>query len=144
MKPGIKVSNIWSDVDVVELKIKTSDGKSQFTNTAYVGWGALEELVSDLKVFRRHIHGGVLDICFGAFGPEYANGALKARLHFQMPGIIRVSVEAQSDFEEFGRKTVASQATLFFNSEPVLLDNFIAALTSLYERENTDATLEGI
>jgi len=144
MKSGITVTNIWSDDDVVELKIEISDGKSQFTNTAYVGWSALEELVSDLKVFRTHIHGGIFDIRFGAFGPEYANGALKARLHFQLPGTLRVSVNAQSEFEEFGNKTVASEATLFFNSEPVLLDNFIAALVPLCEKKSFDAALVGI
>ena len=144
MKSGITLTSIWSDEDCVELEIETSDGKSQFTNTAYVGWNALKEIVNDLKVFRHQIHGGILDIRFGAFGPEYANGALIARFHFQSPGTLRVSVSAQSKFEEFGKKTVASDANLFINSEPVLLDNFIDELASLSEEKGTKAALVGI
>jgi hypothetical protein len=144
MKSGISITKIWSDDDAVELKIESSDGKSVFTNTAYVGWIALEELVEGLQVFRNQIHGGIFDIQFGAFGPEYADGAFDARLHFQLPGTLRVSLRAQSEFNEFGTKTIASEATLFFNSEPVLLDNFVAELKALSKKKRTDAALAGV
>ena len=50
------------------------------------------------------------------------------RLHFQKPGKLYITIEAQSGFEEFGIKNVASEATLYLRSEPVLLDNFIVEL----------------
>jgi hypothetical protein len=42
-------------------------------------------------------------------------------------------VMAQSKFSEFGDREVASEATLYLMSEPVLLDNFIPALPRLSE-----------
>lgn len=144
MKPGISITNIWSDDDMVELRIESSDGESVFINTAYAGWNELKEMVEGLRVFRSHIHGGIFDIRFGAFGPEYANGAFDARLHFQLPGTLRASLRAQSEFNEFGTKTIASEATLFFNSEPVLLDNFVAELEALSKNKRTDAALAGV
>lgn len=65
------------------------------------------------------------------FGPEYANGAFVARLHFQDRGKIHVSINAQSEFEDFGIKRVASEAQLYFITETALLDNFITELKSL-------------
>jgi hypothetical protein len=144
MKPGISITNIWSDDDAVELRIESSDGKSVFVNTAYIGWIALDELVRGLQVFRNQINGGIFDIRFGEFGPEFALGAFDARLHFQPPGTLRVSLRAQSEFNEFGTKTIASEATLFFNSEPVLLDDFVAELAALSKENRTSAALVGI
>jgi hypothetical protein len=88
------------------------------------------------------VHGGIYDIAFGSFGPEYAGGAFHARLHFQPLGKILVTVRGESDFREFGMKTVASAATLFIWTEPVLLDNFISELKSLASGKRDDAHLE--
>ncbi len=52
------------------------------------------------------------------------------------------SVRGQSNFEEFGIKTVASEATLYLRTEPALLDNFIAELDALKSGKRDDAKLE--
>jgi hypothetical protein len=142
MTPGIQFTKIWFDIDVVEFEIESSDGKSLFSNQVYVGHGHLNDLIEGLSTFRRHVHGGIYDIAFGSFGPEYASGAFHARLHFQPPGKILVTVRGQSDFREFGMKTVASEATLFMWTEPILLDNFIAELRSLASGKREEAHLE--
>src|SRR5256885_10647657 len=113
MTPGIHLTKIWFDNDVVELEINSSDGKSLFSNKAYVGHQSLNDLIEGLSTFKHHVHGGIYDITFGSFGPEYAGGAFLARLHFQPIGKILVTVKGQSDFKQFGVKTVASEATLF-------------------------------
>jgi hypothetical protein len=142
MNPGIFFEKIWSDEDVVELKINSCDGYSLFSNKVYVGHPEMDELIAGLDAFRGHAYGGMYNIEFGAFGPEYANGAFHARLHFQKPGKIYVTVKAQSGFEDFGVKNVASEATLYFTSEPVLLDNFIAELRALRTGLTDEAKLE--
>ena len=142
MNPGIYFKKIWFDEDVVELQIDSFDGNSLFSNKVYVGHQEMDDLIAGLNVFKDHVHGGIYDIQLGAFGPEYANGAFHARLHFQKPGQIYVTINAQSAFGEFGIKVVASEATLYLNSEPILLDNFIAELKALRAGLRDEAKLE--
>lgn len=143
MKPGIYLKKIWFDNDVVELRIECSDGASLFVNEVYAAYD-LNGVVEELQAFKNHVHGGIYDLVLGAFGPEYAGGAFHARLHYRSPGRIFITVRGQSDFEEFGIKTVASEATLYLNTEPALLDNFTAELAELKSGKRDDAHLEAI
>jgi len=144
MKPGIQFTKVWFDDDVIELKVEVSDGISSFSNLVYLGYSSLTEIVRKLGVFRDHIHGGLLDIQFGEFGPEYANGAFHARLHFPRPGRLYITSKQQSEFEDFSVTKVASEATLYLKTEPVLLDNFIDELRGLDGRRREDAHLEAV
>src|SRR5215510_13154315 len=122
MTKGIRFSNVWSDDDLVELRVEVSDGDSTFTNQVYVGHGMLADTVSNLSVFKDQLHGGLLDVRFGEFGPEFANGAFHARFHFPEPGRLYITCRQESEFVKFSKKTVASRATMYIKSEPVLLD----------------------
>ena len=141
MQNGIAISKIWSDDDIDEVRVVVTDGTSAFSTTAYIGNGHLAKLVEELRVFRRHIHGGIKDIRFGEFGPEYANGAFFARLHFQEPGRLFVSTQQQSDFSAFSNRQVASESKMYLVSEPILLDNFITELAGLANDSRDNATL---
>ena len=143
MKPGIYLSRVWFDNDVVELRIECSDGTSLFVNEVYAAHD-LNGVIEELSMFKNHVHGGIYDLALGAFGPEYAGGAFHARWHFQSPGQIFITVRGQSDFEEFGIKTVASEATLYLRTEPALLDNFIAELEEFKSGNRDDAHLEAV
>lgn len=144
MKSGIHISRVWSDDDVVELRILVSDGTSSFSNQAYVGHAALEDAVSSLHVFKDHVHGGLFDLRFGEFGPEYANGAFHARFHLPVSGRLFVSCEQESEFVEFAKKEVASRATIYVRSEPALLDRFIAELRAVSSGASDEAYLEAV
>lgn len=142
VKPGIRISGIWSDDDVVEPRIQVSDGTSIFTNQVYVGHSALEDAVASLLAFKDQAHGGLFNLHFGEFGPEYANGAFHAGLHFPVPGRLFVSCHQESAYAEFANREVASRATLYVKSEPALLDRFIAELHALAAGNSEDAYLE--
>jgi hypothetical protein len=144
MKPGIVISRLWFDVDVVELRIRVSDGTSSFSNDVYVAHATLEDAVSSLQAFRNHVHGGLLDLQFGEFGPEFAKGVFHVRFHFLLPGRLFVTCKQEAEFVEFGNKQVASKATLYVKTEPVLLDYFIKELEALAARTSAEAQLEGI
>jgi hypothetical protein len=144
MKPGIRVTRAWADDDVVDLRIEVSDGTSFFSNRVSVERDALDDAVSALATFQGHIRAGLLDVSFGRFGPEYAGGAFLARFHFPAPGRLHVTCEQESAFGEFSRRQVASRATLYLRSEPVLLDRFVAELESLAARRRGEAWLEGV
>ncbi len=144
LKSNIHIKKIWFDDDVIELKIEVSNGDSTFSNRVYVGPQKFEEVVKDLDSFKQDIHGGIYDITFGAFGPEYANGGFQARLHFHVPGKLNISTYQQSDYEEFSKNKVASEARLYLKSEPTLLDNFIIELRSISAGNSQEATFECI
>jgi hypothetical protein len=67
-----------------------------------------------------------------------------AELHFRKPGKLFITCRQQSDFEDFARKNVASEATLYLKTEPVLLDNFLKQLKGLDGKKRDDAYLETI
>ena len=143
MKPGIHFRKLCFDNDIVRLRIESCDGKSLFLNDVYADV-ELNDVVEGLSTFKHHVHGGVYDLVLGSFGPEFALGAFHARLHYQPRGQILLTVKGQSEFEEFGIKTVASEATLYLRTEPALLDNFIIELNALKAGKRDDAHLEVI
>lgn len=144
MKPGIYFKKIWSDHDLIELQIDSSNGISLFSTNAYVGQQNLKDLFAELTVFKDQVYGGVYDIRIGEFGPEYSNGAFHARLHFQHHSKIHITVEAESEFNDFGGKNVASRTTLYVVTEPVLLDNFIVELKMLSAGSRDEAKFEAV
>lgn len=144
MKPGINFTKEWSDGDLLELRVEVCDGSSLFVNHIYVARQQLEDAVEGLGVFKDQIHGGLFDLRFGEFGPEYSNGALDARLQFRANGKIFVQVAAQAGFERFGEKEFASEAKLYLLTEPALLDDFIRALKALSDAHTSNAELDAI
>jgi hypothetical protein len=145
MKPGIKVTKVDSDEDVVELNVDVCDGTSLFSINVYVGYQVLTDTISGLDVFKNHLHGGLFDLQWGAFGPEYAKGALHARLHFHGWGArLYITCKLQSDYKEFSLIQVASEATLYLKSQAVLLDDFISELKRLKAGTTEEAWLEAI
>jgi hypothetical protein len=141
---GIHITKIWSDEDVIELKVDVSDRISLFSVNLYVGYQQFADTISGLNVFRYQVHGGLFDVEWGRFGPEYANGAFHARLHFPEPGKPFITCKLQSEFQDFSMNKVASEATLYLRTEPVLLDNFITELKSLSDKKRNEAHLEAI
>lgn len=133
-----------ADDHLFELRIDVCDGTSLFSNEVYVGYPNFAEAVSQLDRFKDHIHFGVLDMQFCAFGPECGSGGFHARFHFAQPGRLYITCRQQSRFEDFGCKNVASEATLYLKTEPVLLDNFIEQLKALEAKNRDDAYLETI
>jgi hypothetical protein len=144
VKRGISFTKVWSDEDMIELRIGVSDGTSLFSNEVYVGYSHFADTVSQLDKFKDQIHGGLIDMRFGEFGSEYASGAFHARFHFPKPGKLYITCKQQSGFEDFGGKNVASEATLYLVTEPVLLDNFLEQLKALDAKKREDAYLETI
>jgi len=77
----------------------------------------------------------------GHFGHEFANGGFHARFHFHGVGQLLISTYQQSEFEDFSKNKVASEAKMYLKTEPVLLDNFILELKLLNSGINNEATL---
>jgi hypothetical protein len=144
MQPGIRITRVWSDDDMLEVAIEVADRMSRFVNRVYVGYRDLADTIDKLEEFKAHVHGGLIDVRFGEFGPEYGGGAFHARLHFLEPGRLFITCRQESNFSPFGKKTVASCATIYLCSEPALLDRFIDELRRIPADPEGAAYLEGI
>lgn len=146
MKPSIAFKKIWEDEDMVELTVSICDGKSLFQCDVYVGNQTMAETVDDLNVFKDQVYGGLYDLRFGEFGPEYASGALHARFEFHRSGNGKLSItaKAESEWNDFTHTKVASNATLYLRTEPGLLDNWLNELKELKNGSSNEALLECI
>jgi hypothetical protein len=144
MKPSIRFTKIWADEDMLELRVEISDGRSLFMNQIYVGHKLLADTVLGLHQFKDQVHGGLFNLRFGEFGPEYASGALDIRMHFRKRGKLLVQISAQSEFSRFDDRELSSNARLHLLSEPALLDSFILGLRALSEGSTGQAELEAI
>jgi hypothetical protein len=142
MKPGIRFAKIWTDEDMLELHVEICDGRSLFVTRIYVGHQLLADTVSGLHRFKDQIYGGLFNLRFGEFGPEYASGALDMRMHFRKRGKLFLRVSAQSAFSSFEDRELCSEATLHLMSEPAFLDHFILSLRKLSEGCIEQADLE--
>jgi hypothetical protein len=142
MKPTLQFTRIWADDDLLELTVRAFDGRSKFSVDVYVPRDWPEEIKTSLLVFRTHVHGGIFDLKAGEFGPEYASGALLARLHYVAPGSLFVSISLQGEFQKYKTTEVASEAKMYLRSEPVLLDRFIDAVSELKVKDGASVELE--
>lgn len=144
MAPSIVIEKVWSDDHVVEFEITASDGSSSFCVKVYTGHENLKTMLADLDRFKDQLYGGIYDMKLGEFGPEYANGAFQARLHFHPEGRggLFITVRAESDWRPFSKTDVASRATLYLKSEPGLLDRFIGELRRVSSGTQDKATFE--
>lgn len=144
MKPSIAFKKIWEDDDMVELTISISDGKSVFQCDVYVGHQTMAETLNDLDVFKDQVYGGLYDLRFGEFGPEYASGAFHARFEFHRSGNGKLSItaKAESEWNDFTHTKVASNATLYLRTEPSLFDNWLNELKVLKNGSSNEAVLE--
>jgi hypothetical protein len=142
--PFLSFQKIWEDNDIIELVVTVHDGKSTFSINVYAGHDQVKEVFDKLEVFKSQIRGGLIDVAFGEFGPEFAYGAFHARLHFanDQRGRILISLRMQSTFFDFGQKNVASEAEMYLVTEPGLLDDFIRSFSHLDEGSRTKAELE--
>ena len=78
MKSSITFTKIWQDNEMVELTIAIIDGISLFQCNTYVGHQDLKDKVDELNVLKVYLNGGLYDLRFGEFGPEYGGGAFHA------------------------------------------------------------------
>lgn len=141
MKPGIIFTRLWADEDMLELRVEICDGRSLFVNEIYVGHQALADTVSRTEVFKGQVYGGLFNLRFGEFGPEYASGALDIRMQFRQRGKLLLRVLAQSEFWRLEYREVSNEARLNLLSEPALLDRFILQLRTLSESSAGQAEL---
>lgn len=138
----IRISSSGADQGVLRLRIEVRDGSSTFVNGAYVSDDWFAEEADALERFGKQIYGGIYDLEAGSSGPEFAEGALRARFHWFTPTRLYISTWQESDYFECKGRQVASECRLFLRTEPALLDRFTAELRAASSTQPSTATLE--
>jgi hypothetical protein len=141
LKPRLKFIKLWSDEDIVTLRVEICDGASLFVTNIYAGHQRLRDTALELDQFKSQIDGSMFNLRFGEFGCEYASGAVDARFHFRSRGKLLITVAAESEFRKVQDREIASKARLFLVSEPALLDEFVQALSALSQGYSAEAEL---
>ena len=136
---ALRISRVWGDDDMDELRVAVEGPDTGFAVTSYVGREDLKTAVKDLRSFAKYQ--GLCDLRFGEFGPEYANGAVHVRFHW-FDGRIYLTCRLQTDYDRFARKEAADEALIHVRTEPSLLDAFLAELGPLVDRKRDEVALE--
>ena len=144
MQPGIHLSKVWFDADVVELDVGVSDGTSFFSNRVYVGHDHLAgNRFCPRRVQAPHLWQPVCRLRFGGSGPSMRTEEFHARLRWN-PGrlyIMRTGIRVQGVRQEEGRQQNQDVPQLPSHAP---FDRFVAELQSLASGASNDAHLEAI
>lgn len=139
----IEIKTERSDPGLLWVGVRIEDATLSFDTQLYAGDIDLGVQVDALEQFRGLIAGGEHALRLGAFGPEYAAGALHAHFAFRERGRLYVTVHAQTGFVEHGGRQVANEVTMHMLSEPVLLDEFVRSMAMIAAGTTDAAVLEG-
>jgi len=138
MEIGIKFESIWSDIDVVEVRIAAWNGEFGGSADVYVEIGGILMAAAKLEGFP-HNTADVCDLEFGSFGLKTAGGAVTLRFHSRgAVGRTFVETTIESAHDEFDH---AQRAILFAPVEAAAIDSFVANLRILEERLHSVAFL---
>jgi hypothetical protein len=124
-----------------EVRVSIEGPDAGFAINAYVGRIDFRDALENLRRFGKQIYGGLCEVRFGEFGPEYANGAVHLRFHW-IDGQIYITCRLQADFDKFGRKEVADEALVHLRTEPAHFDRFLVSLAPFVDRQTHDVSLE--
>ncbi|MFJ9451923.1 hypothetical protein [Herbaspirillum sp. NPDC101397] len=141
MNAGICFTKIWSDDDLLELRIEINEGRSRFQTEVYAGHEQLGQLVLALEVFKGEAPGTQYDLRFGEFDPQFAAGACHFLLKFNARGVLIITAHLQSQFFDFDGKKVANEGKLHLRSHPAQLDDFLRGLAAIHNQHSDTAVL---
>jgi len=143
MKTGFTFEKIWEDIHAQELNIHAFNTTSTFTNQVYIGHETIGEVIEGLTQFNQLIEGPNYYLDPGGFGAT-DQGGFHARFEHIDNGKICVKLNLESGNPISFKINYFDKATLYFTTQPVLIDNFISELKSLNLAVTDQAKLEGI
>src|ERR1700677_4932691 len=109
---GLQLKYLWSDVDVIELRVIASNGIFSGGADLYAATGGLAEAASTLQGFPANTS-DVRELQFGAFGSESAGGG--ANLRFSCKGgagraVLELRVESEDENDTHSRWNRSEQS----------------------------------
>jgi hypothetical protein len=139
MTAGLKVTYLYHDGDIVEVRIVAENLSFRGSADVYVGTDGLLEAAAALEGFPKDRQ-DTREVLFGAAGPKFAGGS--ARLKFYCrdgAGHTAFLAEIEEDYREQER---AQCATVVVDFEPAALDRFLIELRQVEIEHRGTAVLE--
>jgi hypothetical protein len=125
MNAGLRVSYLWHDSDVLELRVTAENADFRGTAAVYVGTGDLHQAATMLLGFPKN-QLDKREITFGAFGKHSAGGAVNLRFRCRdLAGHTTCTAMIES---AYGGQEVAGSATVLVDFDPASLDEFLSQL----------------
>jgi hypothetical protein len=128
MQKGIQFRVVYSDSDLLKLRISASNGQFAGVADVYVGRGYMDETAGKLKDFPRN-PSDVREAIFSSFGPASAGGAVSMRFYCD-DGAGHAWVDSKIESEDViagTRQTVLLTLAI----EPAAMDTFLQELPRL-------------
>jgi hypothetical protein len=138
MNMGLKVTYLWHDIDVIELRVVAENADFRGSADVYVGTDELLEAATMLAGFPTDRF-DKREVKFGANGPKTAGGAVSLEFYCKdLAGhtAFRAAIEA-----DYGQQAETQSATVFVDFEPAALDQFLIELRSFAIEHGSTAAL---
>jgi hypothetical protein len=138
MNVGLKISYLWHDNDVIELRVVAENSEFRGSADVYVDTDWLSATTSILAGFPRD-RLDKREITLGANGPKTAGGAVNLEFYCKdLSGHVALKAVIEADY---GHATVAQSATVILDFEPAALDQFLIELRGLETKNGSIAAL---
>jgi len=138
MRTGLKVTYLWHDNDVIEVRVTVENARFRGTADTYVGTDGLFEAAATLAGFPAN-GGDKREVTFGAEGKGFAGGAVRLQFYrSDLAGHAQFRAKIEGDY---GNQEVAESATICVDFEPAALDGFLAELQQVEKKHHGSASL---
>lgn len=131
----VRLTYLYHDVDVVELKASAWNGGFSGSTRLYIGQGDLAEAAAILAGFPVDLN-DEREVIFGAFGAELAGGAMNLKFScIDGAGHCQLQVTIEADY--VNRDSLTERVDMLCTFEPAALDQFVQRMYEL------NSSLEG-
>ncbi|HEY3930517.1 MAG TPA: hypothetical protein VGL89_19245, partial [Candidatus Koribacter sp.] len=128
MDAALKAAVIWSDADVIELRISAWDGRFGGVADVYIARGGISKAAAQIAGFPTTIS-DTRELQFGAFGRDSAGGGARLRFYVQGgAGHTFVEIHIESDYN---RSEGADSVSFRTHVEASAVDIFVQELQEL-------------
>ena len=138
MKEGLKVSYLWHDIDVIEVRVTAETAEFRGTADVYVG---ADELLKAATLLAGFPTGNLdkRDVVFGASGKGFAGGFVRLEFYCKDGAghaAFRATIEA-----DYGNLETTESAIVCVSFEPAALDAFLLQLQQVEKEHSGSASL---
>jgi hypothetical protein len=138
MNEGLKVTYLYHDLDLIEVRVTARNERFQGSADVYVGTDGLLEAVSALQGFPKD-RSDKREIVFGAAGPKFAGGSV--RLEFYCKDLAGHAAFRAVIEDDYAQQELTQSATVFVDFDPASLDQFLIELQEVEREHRGSASL---
>ena len=140
---GLLIKFLWSDIDVIEIRISASNGEFSGTADAYIGWDGLAQAASVLAGFPNSIN-DVRELTLGTMDPGFASGGASMRFFCKDSSghaVAEVVISSEDERLTHGWSRPAQSAHFFAHIEANAVDEFVRELSAFDPHDSGVASL---